>query len=89
MKKSSIIVLSLFLVATSVCGIVACADKNKPDTEQPLTSVTLEKNMEEAGSVSGTENRREETVTITATTNIGYTFVGWYKGAEKISDKET
>ena len=28
-------------------------------------------------------------VTVTATTNLGYTFIGWYKGGEKVSDTLT
>ena len=44
--------------------------------------VTLEKNMDEAGSVSGLESPVVvgENVTITASTNNGYTWLGWYAG---------
>ena len=44
--------------------------------------VALEKNMDEAGSVSGLESPVVvgEDVTITASTNNGYTWLGWYAG---------
>ncbi len=53
-----------------------------------LCPVTLEKNIEEAGNVSGVEKTilGKET-TITATTNAGYTWVGWYDGETKLTDK--
>lgn len=53
-----------------------------------LCPVTLEKNIEEAGNVSGVEKTilGKET-TITATTNVGYTWVGWYDGETKLTDE--
>ncbi len=44
--------------------------------------VTLEQNIEEAGSVSGMGNTTTvgEEITITAATNDGYTWLGWYNG---------
>ncbi|MGN0767772.1 MAG: InlB B-repeat-containing protein, partial [Christensenellales bacterium] len=52
--------------------------------------VTLEKNISEAGSVGGLDGAAigEET-TIIATTNNGYTFIGWYDGETKVSDEES
>lgn len=49
--------------------------------------VTLEKNIAEAGTVSGVEGATllGGKVTITATTNDGYTWLGWYDGEEKVS----
>ena len=54
-----------------------------------LCPVTLEKNIEEAGNVSGVEGATKvgEEVTITATTNAGYTWVGWYDGETKLTDE--
>ena len=48
--------------------------------------ITLEKNIEEAGSVSGVEKTvlGKET-TITATTNPGYTFIGWFDGDTELT----
>lgn len=44
-------------------------------------SVNLSKNIEKAGSVSGSGSYKyEKEATITATTNEGYTFIGWYEG---------
>ena len=50
--------------------------------------VTLEKSIEEAGNVSGVEGATKvgEEVTITAETNAGYTWVGWYDGETKLTD---
>ena len=53
-----------------------------------LCPVTLEKNIPEAGTVSGVEGATAvggET-TITATTNAGYTWLGWYDGDTKVSE---
>ena len=50
--------------------------------------VTLDKNIDEAGTVSGVEGATvagKET-TITATTNNGYTFIGWYDGGTKVCE---
>ena len=49
--------------------------------------VTLEVNDENAGSVSGVEGstRVGEQTTITAATNLGYTFIGWYEGETKLT----
>ena len=86
MRKIFIMVLTALFVVISVYGIVACVDK---DEDQPLSSVKLEKNMEGAGSVSGTENKKNGKVTISAKTNAGYTFIGWYDGDKKVSDEES
>ena len=52
--------------------------------------VTLEQNIAEAGTVSGVETTAVggET-TITATTNLGYTWFGWYYGDTLVSDDTT
>ena len=54
-----------------------------------LCPVTLEKNIEEAGNVSGVEGATKvgEEVTITASTNAGYTWLGWYDGETKLTDE--
>ena len=56
-----------------------------------LCPVTIEKNIEEAGTVSGVEGTTKvgEEVTITSTTNAGYTWVGWYDGDSKVSEELT
>ena len=50
--------------------------------------VTLEKSIAEAGIVSGVEGATAigESTTITAETNAGYTWLGWYDGDEKVSE---
>ena len=49
-------------------------------------SVTLTKNINDAGTVTGNgEYDYKSNVTITATTNTGYTFLGWYDGEAEIS----
>ena len=50
--------------------------------------VTLETNYSNAGAVSGTEKTvLGENTTITAETNPGYTFVGWFEGDTKLTDQ--
>ena len=50
--------------------------------------VTLETNYSNAGAVSGTEKTvLGENTTITAETNPGYTFVGWFNGDTKLTDQ--
>ena len=49
-------------------------------------TVTLNKNLSAGGSVSGGgDYAYDSQVTITASTNNGYTFVGWYKETEQVS----
>ncbi|MGN0797690.1 MAG: leucine-rich repeat protein [Christensenellales bacterium] len=52
-------------------------------------NVTLAKNVAAAGSVSGVEGATAvgKPTTITATTNIGYTFIGWFDGDTKLTDE--
>ena len=50
--------------------------------------VTLETNYSNAGAVSGTEKTvLGENTTITAETNPGYTFVGWFEGDTKLTNQ--
>ena len=51
--------------------------------------VTMEKSREEAGTVSGLEGATKvgEEVTITAQTNNGYTWVGWFDGTTKLTSE--
>ncbi|MBQ7712585.1 MAG: InlB B-repeat-containing protein [Clostridia bacterium] len=50
--------------------------------------VTLAKNIDEAGSVSGVSGATAvgAETTITATTNAGYTWLGWFDGETKVSE---
>ena len=50
--------------------------------------VTLERNLVEGGSVSGVSGTTVagKNTTITATTNSGYTWLGWYSGDSKLTD---
>ena len=50
-------------------------------------TISLNKNNTKAGTItSGGTYAYDKSITITATTNAGYTFLGWYKGETKISD---
>lgn len=50
-------------------------------------TISLTKNNTKAGTItSGGTYAYDKSITITATTNAGYTFLGWYKGETKISD---
>ncbi len=52
-----------------------------------ICPVNLGVSNSDAGSVSMADTTvAGERVTITATTNPGYTFIGWYKGDEKVAD---
>lgn len=49
-------------------------------------TVTLNKNLSAGGSVSGGgDHAYDSQVTITASTNNGYTWLGWYKGTEQVT----
>ena len=53
------------------------------------STITLEKNISVAGSVQAKiANEVGGDTTISATTNIGYIFIGWFEGEEKLSDKQ-
>lgn len=51
--------------------------------------VTLDKNIEEAGTISELPDTSVEgnSVTLTASTNAGYTWLGWYNGEEKLTEE--
>jgi|GEM_PF-6526595 len=52
--------------------------------------ITIEKNKAEAGSVSGFDGRTiGANETVTATTNSGYTWVGWYEGDNLLTTSMT
>ncbi len=55
--------------------------------EQPTTyAVAVTKNIDEAGTIGGAGNYElNANVTLTVSTNYGYTFEGWYSGDEKRS----
>ena len=51
-------------------------------------ALSLDKNIDEAGSISGDgENVFDSQVTVTAQTNAGYTFLGWFSGEELLSEE--
>ena len=55
-----------------------------------ICPVELTVNNSDAGTVKGVETTvLGESVTITATTKAGYTFIGWYNGDEKLADTLT
>ena len=52
--------------------------------------VSVEQNKQNAGSVTGLgEYKYHQMVTITATTNKGYTFLGWFNSNERISEENS
>ncbi len=61
------------------------------DEEESYTAkwikVTIESNLNTAGSVTSLNEtyKAEEEVTVIATTNLGYTFVGWYNGKTELT----
>ena len=53
------------------------------------SKITLENNISAAGSVEvQNASKVGENVTVKATTNIGYTFIGWFEGEVKLSDEQ-
>lgn len=76
-KKIIVAVTVLILAIAMACALVAC------DNEY---TVSLTRNNEQYGYVSGSGTYKEgDTVTISATANKGYVFVGWYNGDSLIS----
>ena len=53
--------------------------------------ITISSNNSQAGDISGlkTINKVGDSLTITASTNLGYEFLGWYDGYKMVSDKAT
>ena len=52
-------------------------------------TLTLNKNYDEAGTVTGAGSYKfDKEITLTATTNAGYTFLGWYDGETLICESE-
>ena len=53
-------------------------------------NVTITRNDNSAGSVSGSgAHAYDSSVTVTATTNAGYTWIGWYDGDTKLTDNQS
>lgn len=76
-KKIIITVTVLILAIAMTCALVAC------DNDY---TVSLSMDNEQYGNVSGSGTYKEgDTVTISATANKGYVFVGWYNGDNLIS----
>ena len=53
--------------------------------------ITISSNNSQAGDISGLKaiNKVGDSLTITASTNLGYEFLGWYDGYKMVSDKAT
>ena len=74
---------------TSLSYTFAMPAENKTYTAKWIACpITLVKNIAEAGNVSGVEGATADgtDVTITATTNAGYTWLGWFDGDTKVSE---
>ncbi|MBQ9118082.1 MAG: InlB B-repeat-containing protein [Clostridia bacterium] len=85
MKKLWLWILTLL---TALC-LVACGETPEDGDEgggEKSYTVSITQNIAEAGSTMGAGTYTEDTsVTLTATTNVGYTFLGWYDGEELVS----
>ena len=75
------------LTTSLVYEFVVPAENKTFTAKWMINPITLEKNIDGAGTVSmpSTTIIGEET-TITATTNPGYTWLGWYDGDTKVSE---
>ncbi len=83
MKRFLLIILSLL---TLFC-FGACAEGAPPEGKY---TVVVTKNIEEAGTVTGAgEYDKNELITLTATTNEGYVFEGWFEGETSVSSGQT
>lgn len=53
--------------------------------------ITISSNNSQAGDISGLKaiNKVGDSLTITASINLGYEFLGWYDGYKMVSDKAT
>lgn len=64
-------------------------DNNPPDDKtdnKAKHTLSIEKNTDKAGTATGSgEYKFDESVTLTATENEGYEFIGWYNGETSIS----
>ena len=81
---------SLISDKATFTGNMPCFDKTIEARWQPNSySVTLTQNIDYAGSVSGEGSKEYNSeVTLTATTNAGYTWIGWYEDNELVEDDE-
>ncbi len=74
---------------TSLTYTFTMGEESKTYTAKWMSCpITLAKNISEAGSVSGISGATVvgAQTTITATTNAGYTWLGWYDGETKVSE---
>lgn len=70
------------------CSISVSADNKVYVAKWIQDPITLEANMSQAGTISKEGGAIVgKDVTVTAKTNVGYTFVGWYDGEAKLSDE--
>ena len=83
MKRFWLIILALL----AVFCFGACQEK-PPETSKYV--VVVEKNITEAGTVTGAgEYDENQLVTLTATTNEGYVFCGWYEDGYPLGTEST
>ncbi len=79
--------LMLLAMLTTLC-FVSCGETETPSTTQYTVSVT--ETLDEGGDVTGAGKYDKGTkVTLSATTNEGYTFEGWYDGDALLASGET
>lgn len=80
------------VVALSLCVIAFCfvgCDDEESNEKITTTTITVVANIPEAGTVTGGGVYRDGgTATISATTNPGYTWLGWQIGNESFLSRE-
>lgn len=89
MKKLLFLLLSMLMVTLSVFVLVGCGDSETLPPEvppAPQDNLTLTVNIDGAGTVTGNGYYEyNEDVSIVATVNDGYYFLGWYFGTDLLS----
>lgn len=92
-KRIVMAVAVLVLVIAMACALVSCdlfgggSGGGGSDDKDTTYEVTLEYDSSEGSVSGGGIFKKGDSVTIIATANEGYSFVGWYDGETKVSDQ--
>ena len=87
MKKTLVFCLVCLLLVLAI-GVTFTACKGGASGKKKVYTITTESNLENAGTftqLSAEEKKPGESVTLTALSNSGYAFIGWFDGEESIS----
>ena len=79
-----------WLILLAILAMLCFGACQEQPPEKSRYVIAVEKNITEAGTITGAgEYEEDQVVTLVATTNQGYAFLGWYEGTTALSTNVT